>query len=206
MSPLVMRCAYKEMTLPVRPARRRSPLRTVTGSKVPLRSRGTRKATLPISVVTVLGCEPLRLLRDPRPSTACGSEPARPVISTSSPVWRTWRTRAVNNPSSPVSSTPSERARSTSSAAHSRIAGSSPTNGTLRGPDTAVPASTGAIDREAALQEALEEEVISRDPPQPATLSRGPSDHARLHTPSDTPSPGLTPESGVHQTGSTPPG
>src|SRR5918993_1469483 len=126
------------MTLPVRPSRRRSPLRTVTGSKVPLRSRGTRRATLPISVVTVLGCEPLRLLPDPRPSTACGS---------------------------------------------------SPPNGTLRGPDTAVPAPTGAIGNGAALEEAVEEvEVISRDPLQPATLSRGPSDHARLHTPSDTPS------------------
>jgi hypothetical protein len=48
-------------------------------------------------------------------------------------VCNTWRIIAVNSPSSPVSSTPSARARATSCSAHSRIAGVSPaTNGTLR--------------------------------------------------------------------------
>jgi hypothetical protein len=42
------------------------------------------------------------------------------------PGWSTWRTSAVNSPPSPVSSTPSERARSTSSSAQSRMAGSCP--------------------------------------------------------------------------------
>ena len=55
MSPVVIPFAYNEMTLPVRPSKRRCPLRTVTGSKLALRSRGTRRSTLPISVVTVLG-------------------------------------------------------------------------------------------------------------------------------------------------------
>ena len=63
---------------------------------------------------------------------------------------------------SPVSSTPSARARSTSSAAQSRIAGSSPTNGTLR-TGTRSPCSQYCSHRS--------------DPLQPTALSRGPSDH-----------------------------
>jgi hypothetical protein len=70
MSPVVIPLAYNEMTLLVNPSRRRCPLRTVCGSNVELRSRGTSNATLPISVVTVFGDVPLRLLPLPRPSTA----------------------------------------------------------------------------------------------------------------------------------------
>jgi hypothetical protein len=55
MSPVVMPLAYSEMTLVDRPDRRRCPLGTVTGSKVALRSRGTRSSTGPTSVVTVFG-------------------------------------------------------------------------------------------------------------------------------------------------------
>ena len=60
----------------------------------------------------------------------------------------------------------------------SRIAGSSPTNGTLRGPDRSDPAPR-LVGVEAEV--AAEVEVINRDPAQPATLSRGPSDHPQLH-------------------------
>src|ERR1700687_2501951 len=55
------------------------------------------------------------------------------VISTSRPVCSTRRTSAVNSPSSPVSSTPSLRARATSSSAHARTpASSAATSETLR--------------------------------------------------------------------------
>ena len=46
---------------PPRPARRLR-LGTITGSKLPARSRGTSNSTGPISVITVLDRVPLRLL------------------------------------------------------------------------------------------------------------------------------------------------
>ena len=75
MSPVVIPFAYNEITLADRPSNRRCPFGTVTGSKLPLRSRGTRTSTWPISVVTVFGYDPLREFPEPRPSTACASYP-----------------------------------------------------------------------------------------------------------------------------------
>jgi hypothetical protein len=43
-------------------------LRTICGSKLPLRSRGTARSTAPTSVSTVFGVDPLRLLPLPRPA------------------------------------------------------------------------------------------------------------------------------------------
>ena len=70
MSPVVIPFAYNEITLAFSPSSRRWPFGTVTGSNVALRSRGTSMVTLPISVDTVFGYDPLRLLPVPRPSTA----------------------------------------------------------------------------------------------------------------------------------------
>jgi hypothetical protein len=47
--------AYNEITLPDSPSNRRACLGTVTGSKVPNRSRGIWTSTGPTSVVTVFG-------------------------------------------------------------------------------------------------------------------------------------------------------
>src|ERR1700694_4921992 len=54
--------AYSEMILSSKPSRRVSPLATICGSKLPLRSRGTSISTDPSSVSTVLGDVPLRVL------------------------------------------------------------------------------------------------------------------------------------------------
>jgi hypothetical protein len=65
----------------------------------------------------------------------------------------------------------------------SRIAGSSPTDDTLRPTDLA---GSELVDDETE----SEEVVVTGDPLRPATLGRGPSDHPRLHTPSDCPKTG----------------
>lgn len=49
---------------------RRAPLGTVTGSKLPARSRGTATSAGPAEVCTVLAVEPLREFPEPRPSAA----------------------------------------------------------------------------------------------------------------------------------------
>ena len=67
-SPVVSPFAVSEMTIESTPSRRRWFLRTVSGSKLPSRSRGTSNSTGPISVITVFDRVPLRLLR---PSAAC---------------------------------------------------------------------------------------------------------------------------------------
>ena len=71
MSRVVMPRAYSAMIRSLNPASRVCPLRTIRGSKLPLRSRGTARSTAPISVSTVLGVLPLRLFPDPRPAGSC---------------------------------------------------------------------------------------------------------------------------------------
>jgi hypothetical protein len=68
MSLVVRPRAYRPTTLALNRSRRVAPLGTITGSKLPLRSRGTSKSTAPISVSTRFGVAPLRLLPDPRPA------------------------------------------------------------------------------------------------------------------------------------------
>jgi len=70
-----------------------------------------------MSVLTRLGGEPMREFGVPRPSMSRCT-----AVSTSGPHCRTWRTRPVNRPSSPVNSTPSLRVRATGSSAQSLIA------------------------------------------------------------------------------------
>ena len=73
MSRVVMPRAYKAMIRSLNPSSRVWPLRTICGSKVPLRSRGTARSTAPTSVSTVLPVAPLRLLPLPRPAGSCFS-------------------------------------------------------------------------------------------------------------------------------------
>ena len=70
-------------------------------------------------------------------------------------------TNAVNSPLSPVNSTPSLRARSTSSAAQSRIAGSSPTGDALRPIDLA---GSGLVDDKTESEEVVVTVVILSSP------------------------------------------
>jgi hypothetical protein len=77
---------------------------------------------------------------------------------------------------------PPLRARSTSSAAQSRIAGSSPTDGTLR-PDELGAGSDTPLDKTESEEDVVTVVILSG----PRHPDRGPSDHARLHTPSDSP-------------------
>jgi hypothetical protein len=55
------------------------PLRTIFGSKQPLRSRGTAKSTAPTSVNSVLPVVPLRLFPLARPARAEAVQPARDI-------------------------------------------------------------------------------------------------------------------------------
>ena len=71
MSRVVIPRAYKAMIRSLKPSRRVWPLRTICGSNVPARSRGTARSTAPISVSTVLPVAPLRLLPEPRPAGSC---------------------------------------------------------------------------------------------------------------------------------------
>ena len=71
MSRAVMPRAYKAMIRSLKPSSRVWPLRTICGSKVPFRSRGTARSTAPTSVSTVLPVVPLRLLPLPRPAGSC---------------------------------------------------------------------------------------------------------------------------------------
>jgi hypothetical protein len=71
MSRVVMPRAYNAMIRSLNPFSRVWPLRTICGSNVPLRSRGTARSTAPISVSTVLPVLPLRLLPLPRPAASC---------------------------------------------------------------------------------------------------------------------------------------
>jgi Transposase, Mutator family len=73
MSRVVIPRAYSAMIRSLNPASRVWPLRTIFGSNVPARSRGTVRSTAPISVSTVLGVVPLRLLPLPRPAGSCFS-------------------------------------------------------------------------------------------------------------------------------------
>src|SRR5262249_39646083 len=68
MSRVVMPRAYKAMIRSLNPSSRVWPLRTICGSNVPARSRGTATSTAPTSVSTVLPVVPLRLFPDPRPA------------------------------------------------------------------------------------------------------------------------------------------
>jgi hypothetical protein len=61
-SPVVRPLAVSEITIESTPSSRRWPLRTVNGSNVPSRSRGTSISTGPISVITVFERVPFRLL------------------------------------------------------------------------------------------------------------------------------------------------
>ena len=71
MSRVVMPLAYKLMIMSSKSLSRRVPFGTVTGSNVPLRSRGTATSTGPAVVCTVLPVSPLREFPDPLPSAAC---------------------------------------------------------------------------------------------------------------------------------------
>ena len=68
MSRVVIPFANSEITMSDSPPMRRAPFGTITGSKLPLRSRGTLTGTGPISVVSVLSVNPLRELPDPAPA------------------------------------------------------------------------------------------------------------------------------------------
>ncbi len=59
-SPCVSPLADSDSTIWSTPDSRRLRLGTITGSKVPARSRGTSNSTGPISVITVLDRVPLR--------------------------------------------------------------------------------------------------------------------------------------------------
>ena len=65
--------AYKAMIRSLNPSSRVWPFRTIFGSKLPARSRGTASSTAPTSVSSVLPVEPLRLFPDPRPAGSCFS-------------------------------------------------------------------------------------------------------------------------------------
>lgn len=59
---VVNRLAYGDNTISSTPLRRRCPLRTICGSKLPARSRATSISTRPVlSVCTVLARVPLRM-------------------------------------------------------------------------------------------------------------------------------------------------
>jgi hypothetical protein len=73
MSRVVIPRAYKAMIRSLKPVSRVCPLRTICGSNVPLRSRGTATFTAPISVSSVLPVVPLRLFPLPRPAGSCFS-------------------------------------------------------------------------------------------------------------------------------------
>ena len=73
MSRVVNPRAYKAMIRWLNPSSRVWPFRTIRGSKLPLRSRGTASSTPPTSVSSVLPVTPLRLLPDPRPAGSCFS-------------------------------------------------------------------------------------------------------------------------------------
>ena len=85
-------------------------------------ARGRLSRTCPLSVVNGFEDVALRLLPLPRPAGSYGSQPKRPVISTSRSVRKTSRTIALSKPPSPVNSTPSARARATSCSAHAHSA------------------------------------------------------------------------------------
>ena len=65
MSRTVMPRAYRLITNLSMPSRRRWPLRTILGSKVPARSRGTSRSTVPASVINRFDEVPLRALLVP---------------------------------------------------------------------------------------------------------------------------------------------
>ena len=70
-SPVVNPLAYNDKTISSTPVNRRCRFLTITGSKVPSRSRGTSIATCPVaSVNTVLGRVPLRTLQVSRSAGA----------------------------------------------------------------------------------------------------------------------------------------
>ena len=71
MSRVVIPRAYNAMIRSLNPSRRVWPLRTICGSKLPLRSRGTARSTASTSVSTVLPVVPLRPLPEPRPAGSC---------------------------------------------------------------------------------------------------------------------------------------
>ncbi|CFS38273.1 Uncharacterised protein [Mycobacterium tuberculosis] len=69
---MVRPLAYSDNTTRSTSVTRRLRLPTITGSKVPLRSRGTAISTCPhASVITFLLRDPLREFPLPRPAAAC---------------------------------------------------------------------------------------------------------------------------------------
>ena len=73
MSRVVNPRAYKAMIRSLNPSSRVWPLRTIFGSKLPLRSLGTSKSIGPTSVSSRFGVAPLRLFPEPRPNGSCFS-------------------------------------------------------------------------------------------------------------------------------------
>jgi hypothetical protein len=112
-SPWVSPLADNDSTSSSTPDSLRWRLRTICGSNVPATSRGTLTSTGPTSVSTVLVLVPLRLLPLPLPAGSCLPYPTWSVISPSSADSRTRLVSCCSRPPSPVSFSPSPRARST---------------------------------------------------------------------------------------------
>jgi hypothetical protein len=133
MSPVVRPFVQSKITFAASPQRRRAGFGTVTGSKAPFRSRGTRRSTSPTSVLTVLGDDPLREFPDTRPTERGAHSPddprTRPPTRSGSPAGPTRSTSHRHR------SAPPPRVRAMSSLAQSRIDASS---GMPRPADTAV--------------------------------------------------------------------
>ena len=102
---------------------RRCRFLTITGSNVPSRSRGTSISTGPVAAVsTVFERDPLRMLAEPRPTSArFFSCPRCSVISSLNAVSSTFLVNCLSSPSGPVSDKP----RSLASFKNSRAASAS---------------------------------------------------------------------------------
>ena len=100
------------------PDSRRCRLRTIRGSNVEARSRGTSTSPGPTSVSTVLVRLPLQEF--PAPVRSCGSYPTCSVSSASNADSSTSLVSRPNSPSGPVNRNPSARACSTSCPASCR--------------------------------------------------------------------------------------
>src|SRR5487761_1488295 len=103
------------MTISSTPVSRRCLLATIFGSKLESRSRGTEISTGPVSVITVLARWPLRELPPSRPARSCFPMPRRSSSSPSSAPSMTILVSLPSRPPSPVSFSPSARARAVSS-------------------------------------------------------------------------------------------
>jgi hypothetical protein len=108
--------AYDDNTTSSTSPSRRCRFFTITGSKLPSRSRGTSSSTCPAAwVSTVLALVPLRTL--PATGLPCFSCPRCSVISSFSAVSSTTLFRCLSSPSGPVNDNPCSFASRTNSLA-----------------------------------------------------------------------------------------